>query len=64
MIGIMYLLKILAFVATITATNNYHGTNQKRDTREMIFNQSEGCRDFFSAIIAARISSEYTIFYE
>ncbi len=31
MIGIMYLLKILAFVATITATNNYHGTDQKRE---------------------------------
>jgi hypothetical protein len=29
----MYLLKILAFVATITAINNYHGTNQKRENR-------------------------------
>jgi hypothetical protein len=28
---ILYLLKILAFVATITARNNYHGTNQKRE---------------------------------
>jgi hypothetical protein len=25
----MYLLKILAFVPTITAKNNFHGTNQK-----------------------------------
>ncbi len=30
---IMHLLKILAFVATITAINNYHGTNQKRENR-------------------------------
>jgi hypothetical protein len=30
---IMYLLKILAFVVTITAINNYHGTNQKRENR-------------------------------
>jgi hypothetical protein len=30
---IIHLLKILAFVATITATNNYHGTNQKRENR-------------------------------
>jgi hypothetical protein len=30
---IMYLLKILAFVATITAINNYHGTNQKQENR-------------------------------
>jgi hypothetical protein len=40
----MYLLKILAFVATITAKNNYHGTNQKRDTIKSI----------------ARIFSKYT----
>jgi hypothetical protein len=30
---IMHLLKILAFVARITAINNYHGTNQKRENR-------------------------------
>jgi hypothetical protein len=30
---IIHLLKILAFVATIIATNNYHGTNQKRENR-------------------------------
>jgi hypothetical protein len=30
---IIHLLKILAFVATITAKNNYHGTNQKRKNR-------------------------------
>jgi hypothetical protein len=30
---IIHLLKILAFVATITAINNYHGTNQKRENR-------------------------------
>jgi hypothetical protein len=30
---IIHLLKILAFVATITAKNNYHGTNQKRENR-------------------------------
>jgi hypothetical protein len=30
---IINLLKILAFVATITAKNNYHGTNQKRENR-------------------------------
>jgi hypothetical protein len=33
MINIIHLLKILAFVATITAINNYHGTNQKRENR-------------------------------
>jgi hypothetical protein len=31
--SIIHLLKILAFVATITAINNYHGTNQKRENR-------------------------------
>jgi hypothetical protein len=30
---IIHLLKILAFVATITAKNNYHGTHQKRENR-------------------------------
>jgi hypothetical protein len=30
---IIHLLKILAFVATITAKNYYHDTNQKRDNR-------------------------------
>jgi hypothetical protein len=30
---IIHLLKILAFFATITAKNNYHGTNQKRENR-------------------------------
>jgi hypothetical protein len=29
----MYLLKIVAFVATIIAKNNYHSTNQKRENR-------------------------------
>jgi hypothetical protein len=33
LIFIIHLLKILAFVATITAINNYHGTNQKRENR-------------------------------
>ncbi len=33
LVNIMHLLKILAFVATITAINNYHGTNQKRENR-------------------------------
>jgi hypothetical protein len=32
-VNIMHLLKILAFVARITAINNYHGTNQKRENR-------------------------------
>jgi hypothetical protein len=31
--NIIHLAKILAFVATITAVNNYHGTNQKRENR-------------------------------
>ncbi len=31
----MNLLKILAFVATITAKNNFHGKNQKRENRNL-----------------------------
>jgi hypothetical protein len=29
----IYVLRILTFVATVIAKNNYHGTNQKRENR-------------------------------
>jgi hypothetical protein len=32
-VNIIHLAKILAFVATITAVNNYHGTNQIQENR-------------------------------
>jgi hypothetical protein len=52
----MYLLKILAFVATITAKNNYHGTNQKQKN-QFLTNQ----KATISAIIVARIFGKYTV---